>query len=72
MDFEIEGNCEKAKNWRQSIRCKGWTLRELIQVFCGQKASAVSGAMVDEKFLLCDRQLPIFWGNGNRFKALSV
>lgn len=31
MDFEIEGNCEKAKNWRQSIRCKGWTLRELIQ-----------------------------------------
>uniref|UniRef100_A0A8C6G9N0 SAND domain-containing protein n=1 Tax=Mus spicilegus TaxID=10103 RepID=A0A8C6G9N0_MUSSI len=37
MDFEIEGNCEKAKNWRQSIRCKGWTLRELIQVFCGQK-----------------------------------
>nr|O35893.2 RecName: Full=Nuclear autoantigen Sp-100; AltName: Full=Nuclear dot-associated Sp100 protein; AltName: Full=Speckled 100 kDa [Mus caroli] len=31
MDFEIEGNCEKAKNWRQTIRCKGWTLRELIQ-----------------------------------------
>ncbi|XP_031224859.1 nuclear autoantigen Sp-100-like [Mastomys coucha] len=31
MEFEIEGNREKSKNWRQSIRCKGWTLKELIK-----------------------------------------
>ncbi|XP_036029543.1 nuclear autoantigen Sp-100-like [Onychomys torridus] len=29
--FEIKGNREKSKNWRQSIRCYGWTLKELIK-----------------------------------------
>ncbi|XP_028645424.1 nuclear autoantigen Sp-100-like isoform X3 [Grammomys surdaster] len=29
--FEIEGNRERSKNWRQSIRCHGWTLKELIK-----------------------------------------
>ncbi|XP_028732030.1 nuclear autoantigen Sp-100-like isoform X1 [Peromyscus leucopus] len=29
--FEIKGGREKSKNWRQSIRCYGWTLKELIK-----------------------------------------
>nr|XP_026252062.1 nuclear autoantigen Sp-100 [Urocitellus parryii] len=30
-DFEIKGNHEAAKNWKLSLRCHGWTLKELIE-----------------------------------------
>ncbi|KAH0513466.1 Nuclear autoantigen Sp-100, partial [Microtus ochrogaster] len=30
-EFEIEGDREDSKNWRQSLRCCGWTLGELIK-----------------------------------------
>ncbi|XP_060224746.1 nuclear autoantigen Sp-100-like isoform X3 [Meriones unguiculatus] len=30
-EFEIEGKHENSKKWRQSIRCFGWTLQELIK-----------------------------------------
>ncbi|CAO2625226.1 Nuclear autoantigen Sp-100 [Lemmus lemmus] len=30
-EFEIRGGHEKSKNWKQSIRCYGWTLKELIE-----------------------------------------
>ncbi|CAO2625236.1 Nuclear autoantigen Sp-100 [Lemmus lemmus] len=29
--FEIRGNRQNSKNWRQSIRCYGWTLGEMIK-----------------------------------------
>ncbi|XP_040609082.1 nuclear autoantigen Sp-100 [Mesocricetus auratus] len=31
MKFEIKGNRGDSKNWRQSIRCYGWPLKELIE-----------------------------------------
>ncbi|XP_038196962.1 nuclear autoantigen Sp-100-like [Arvicola amphibius] len=30
-DFEIKGDRKDSKNWRQSLRCYGWTLGELIK-----------------------------------------
>ncbi|XP_055472616.1 nuclear autoantigen Sp-100-like isoform X3 [Psammomys obesus] len=30
-EFEIEGKHQNSKKWRQSIRCFGWTLQELIK-----------------------------------------
>ncbi|XP_058433525.1 nuclear autoantigen Sp-100 isoform X15 [Marmota monax] len=30
-DFEIRGNHAAAKNWKLSLRCHGWTLKELIE-----------------------------------------
>ncbi|KAM4868129.1 nuclear autoantigen Sp-100 isoform X2 [Urocitellus parryii] len=30
-EFEIKGNHEAAKNWKLSLRCHGWTLKELIE-----------------------------------------
>ncbi|KAM6152356.1 nuclear body protein SP140-like protein [Erethizon dorsatum] len=30
-EFEVEGNRASSKNWKISVRCHGWTLKELIQ-----------------------------------------
>ncbi|KAK7809110.1 hypothetical protein U0070_012204, partial [Myodes glareolus] len=34
-EFEISGNRERSKKWRQSIRCDGYVLEDLIKVFWG-------------------------------------
>ena len=35
-EFEIRGDLERSKNWKKSIRCYEWTLKELIEVFCSR------------------------------------